>query len=135
MKKHEPITKIMTSAPYTIHTGMKLSEVRAIFAENPFHHLPVVNGDKLVGVISSTDILRAAFGSSSAEIDSTLDHTSSIEELMKKRPQTVSTSATIREAAEHLSTGDFHSLPVLDKEKLAGIVTSTDLIKYLLEQY
>ena len=135
MKRNEAVTKIMSKQPLTVHTGMKLSEVRAMFSEHGIHHLPVVSGEKLVGIISTTDIFRVAFGSSGAEIDNTLDHTSSIEQVMSKNPATVATTDTVRTAAELLSEGAFHSLPVIEGEKLVGIVTSTDLIKYLLDQY
>jgi CBS domain-containing protein len=54
---------------------------------------------------------------------------------MVSKPVAVQHDATIREVAEILSTKEFHALPVVDGSKLVGIVTTTDLIKYLLEQY
>ena len=42
---------------------------------------------------------------------------------------------TIKEVAEILASREFHALPVIDGTKLVGIVTTTDLIKYLLEQH
>jgi CBS domain-containing protein len=47
----------------------------------------------------------------------------------------VSPDATIKEVAEILSRKEFHALPVVDNNKLVGIVTTTDLINYLLEQF
>jgi CBS domain-containing protein len=47
----------------------------------------------------------------------------------------VSSETSIKEVAEILATEDFHSLPVVDNGSVAGIVTSTDVIKYLLDQY
>jgi len=44
-------------------------------------------------------------------------------------------TATIKEVAEILSKKEFHALPVIENDKLVGIVTTTDLINYLLEQY
>ena len=47
---------------------------------------------------------------------------------------TVSDRATVAEAAQRLSAGGFHSLPIVDQhEHLRGLVTSTDLIEFLLE--
>ena len=135
MKRNEPISKIMSTELQTVHHGQKLSEVREIMAENDIHHVPVVSGEKLVGLLSSADILKASYGNSQGEIDSTLDSTNDLEHLMKKEPQTVSSSATVRDAAEVLANGSFHCLPVVDEQRLVGLVTSTDLIRYLVDQY
>jgi CBS domain-containing protein len=54
---------------------------------------------------------------------------------MKAEPVTIPVSGTVRDAANVLSRGEFHSLPVVDGRKLAGMVTSTDLIRYLVDQY
>ena len=48
--------------------------------------------------------------------------------------ETVSPDTTIKEVAELLVKREFHSLPVVEKGKLKGMVTTTDLIKYLLKQ-
>jgi len=49
---------------------------------------------------------------------------------------TIKNSGTIRQASELLSKGGFHSLPVVDDEQnIVGMVTSTDLIRYLSAQY
>ncbi len=135
MKRNEPISKIMQKEVITVHKGQMLSEVRALFTEHKIHHLPVVDGNKVIGIISATDIFQVSFGQSDKEIDSTLDHTTSLEEVMNKSPQTISSHDTIRAAAEVLSGGTFHSLPVVDDGVLVGMVTSTDLIRYLLDQY
>jgi CBS domain-containing protein len=55
---------------------------------------------------------------------------------MVRNPRCIPDSATIKEVAEIFLDADFHALPVVDKnDNLRGIVTTTDLIKYLLEQY
>lgn len=56
-------------------------------------------------------------------------------DMMPRGITTINNTDTIHEAAEKLMNGNFHSLPVVDKDGNAvGIVTSTDLIKYLCEQ-
>jgi CBS domain-containing protein len=135
MKRNEQISNIMSKDLVTAHVGQKLSELRILFSEGNFHHLPVVSGENLVGLITSSDILRASFGNNEQEVDSTLDHTAQLENIMQKKPLTISMNSTVRDAAEKLATGSFHCLPVVDGEKLVGLVTSTDLISYLLEQY
>ena len=59
----------------------------------------------------------------------------SIEQVMTKNLSVVQASDTIHDVAVTLSKNEFHALPVLDGEKVTGIVTTTDLIKYLIDQY
>ncbi|MCB1224207.1 MAG: CBS domain-containing protein [Verrucomicrobiales bacterium] len=129
----------MSSHLITVHHGDPVSKVRQLIRDTGVHHIPVVNGDELVGMVSWTDVLRVSFGDAfhtdERTVDATLDHTMKLEELMKNDPVSIQQTEPIRAAAEQLAKGDFHSLPVLDGKKLVGIVTSTDLIRYLLEQY
>jgi len=103
------------------------------------HHLPIVEGDHLVGILTSNDFLRVSFGEfgnqDSRNLDAILDHTYKLSELMNANPVTVDAQKTVREAATTLAGSNFHSLPVVNDSKLVGIVTSSDLINYLLEQY
>lgn len=138
MKRNEPVSKIMTSNISTVHTGQKLSEVRRMLANNPYHHVPVVSGDKLVGIISASDMLKlslAIYGVDERTVDAMLDSQHTIESVMSTKLNTIGGKDTVRTAAELLGEGNFHSLPVVDGDKLVGIVTSTDVIRYLLAQY
>ena len=54
---------------------------------------------------------------------------------MAKNLVKVSPDTTIRETAEILASKEFHALPVCEGDLLVGIVTTTDLIKYLIDQY
>lgn len=138
MKRNEPVSKIMTSDIRTVHVGQKLSEVRRLLADNPYHHVPVVSGEKLVGIITATDMLRlslAIYGVDERAVDAMLDSQHTIESVMSTKLTTIKAKDTVRHAAGILSEGSFHSLPVVDGEKLVGLVTSTDLIRYLLAQY
>jgi predicted transcriptional regulator len=58
-----------------------------------------------------------------------------IEQVMRSSIRTINADATIKEAAEIFASEEFHALPVIEGDKLVGIVTTTDIINYLLEQY
>jgi CBS domain-containing protein len=139
MKRNEPVSKIMSQQVATVHHGDPVSKVRQIVKERGIHHIPVVNGDQLVGIISASDVLRVSFGDVFAAderaVDATLDHSLTLEDIMAKSPVSLQENATIREAAEILARGEFHAIPIVHGTKLVGIVTSTDLIKYLLDQF
>ena len=140
MRKNKSITHIMTKDPITIHEEESVSRVRELFLEHGIHHLPVVKGNKLVGMISWTDLMRVsfgdAFGQSAESVDATLDYTFSITELMQSDPRHVTTNHSILDAARVLEEADFHSLPVVNEdEQLVGIVTTKDLMKFLVSLY
>ena len=139
MKHNESITKIMTTGPVTVHHGDPISKVRRIFGKAGIHHLPVVNGNELVGMISWTDLMRISFGEafdqSDEQVDATLDHTHRVEDVMTPDPVTLGIGATIRDAVDVLAEARFHSLPVVDDGRLAGIVTTQDLLRFLRDLY
>jgi len=139
MKRNEPIKSIMASATTTVNVTQKLSEVRRLMADQQIHHVPVVSGTKLLGLISATDMVRlsfSAYGTDERAVDAMLDHEFSIDKVMNTDLVTLHEGSTIRDAAAELRNGRFHSLPVVDGEdNLLGIVTSTDLIRYLHDQY
>ena len=139
MKRNEPIKSIMTSGPLTVNLTQKLSEVRRMMVEQDIHHVPVVSGSRLVGLLSAPDMVRlsfSAYGADERAVDAMLDHEFSIDKVMKTELVTLQDNNTVRDAAGKLREGTFHSLPVVDAEgNLVGIVTSTDLIRYLYDQY
>lgn len=59
----------------------------------------------------------------------------SVEQVMARNLVKVAPDTSIKEVAEILSKKEFHALPVVEDELLVGIVTTTDLIKYLIDQY
>jgi len=139
MKQNEPVTRIMSTNLATVHHGEPLSKVRKLMQEAGVHHVPVVSGEDLVGLISWSDVLRLsfsdAFNTDERAVDAALDHSLSLEQVMVREPITIADTAKVREAAEILARGDFHALPVVSGKKLVGMVTSTDLIRYLTEQF
>ncbi len=137
MNKRTPVSKIMTKNPISANLTQSLREVATIFEENNIHHLPIVSGTNVIGLISKNDIERISFVSSTDK-DGTqiaIYDALSIDQVMTKNVESLEATDTIRDAAEILVKGKFHALPILQDNKLSGILTSTDLIKYLLEQY
>ena len=104
MKRNEPVSKIMSTHLVTVHHGEPVSKVRQLILEHGVHHVPVVAGQKLVGIVSHADVLRVSFGDAfhtdERTVDATLDHTMTLEELMQKDPVAVRGNAPIREAAQ-----------------------------------
>lgn len=132
MNLDTPVTHIMITDPVSVGVTDGLADVQKALSSERFHHVPVVEDLKLVGIISQTDLLRHRLADT--EPAGRLGQRTRIADIMRTNVVTVSDRATIAEAAQRLSTGGFHSLPVVDQhERLRGLVTSTDLIEFLLE--
>lgn len=136
MKNNTPITDIMTSDFEVISANAPLNEAEDILFSNKFKHLPVVLHDKLVGIISKTDIKRMSFadefGTSEFEADQEVFQMLTVGQVMINKPFTLDKTATVKDAAEILSKKEFRSIPIMDNEKVIGIVTTKDLIKHLM---
>ena len=138
MRRNEPITQIMTKGPTAVQVGQPLSEVSRLMKGGGFHHVPVLDGQRLVGIVSTTDLLQVSYthGSDDRQVDAVLDHTVALAELMESEVATVTTHQTVRDAVEVFAEGRFNSLPVVDDDgNLVGIVTTTDVLRYLRDQY
>lgn len=131
----EPVRSIMTTDVVAISVDARPSDVRDLLRSRPFHHVPVVDGDLLVGILSSSDLARIsleAWGVDPDTTDATLDASFSIARIMSADVATVRADEPILRATELLAEGAYHALPVVDGQgHLVGIVTSTDLLRYL----
>ncbi|MCU0383114.1 MAG: CBS domain-containing protein [Cyclobacteriaceae bacterium] len=138
MKKREPVTHIMTNHVYSVEENESLEKVITIFRKHKIRHLPVTKNGVISGMISSTDINRLTFGrlfENQDEVDEAILHMLKIPQVMTEKPRTISPDTTIMETAAIFAKEDFHALPVVENSQLKGIVTTTDVIRYLLEQY
>ena len=125
------IDRIMTVEPVTIGPDESIADARRLMRSKGIHHLPVVQSGKLVGIVSAADMLDRLL----VEEDAVLLASITVGGLMQERPQVLALGATLRDAANALRTGAFHSLPVVAPDRtLVGIVTSSDLVQYLLRQ-
>lgn len=139
MKKRMPITMIMTKDLVTLNHNDDLTTAEALFKRHKIRHIPVVKQKEIIGMLSYTDLMRISFadavGEEESDVDTMVYNMFTIEQVMAKKLVKVSPYATIKEVAEILSRNEFHALPVEDNNELVGIVTTTDLINYLLDQY
>lgn len=138
MKQRVPISQIMTKVLIAVPTTKKISEVNQLFIDYKIRHIPVVEGEQLVGIISSNDILKIGYSTANMDVEAihAIYDSYKLEDIMTVDPVVVQEDITIKEVAELLVEQQFHSLPVVDKNKtLVGIVTTTDLINYLIAQY
>ena len=127
----------MSNDIITINKTQSIREVSDIIKDKNIRHVPVVSGEKVIGMLSKVDLQKISFVNTvdGDELTTALYDGLNIEQVMTKDVKVVQKDDTIYDVAAILSKNEFHSLPVLENEKLVGIVTTTDLIKYLVDQY
>lgn len=140
MDQNVPVSSIMTKNLIKLTISDDLTKAESLFKNHKIRHIPVVHGVTIIGMLSYTDLLRISFADAMDDdeeggIDTTVYNMFTIEQVMAKKLTTIAPDTTIKEAAEILASKDFHALPVCDEHLLVGIVTTTDLIKYLINQY
>ena len=139
MKHKVPVSSIMTKNVIKLNLSDDLTKAEGLFKKHHIRHIPVVNGNIIVGMLSYTDLLRISFADAidddEQEVDVTVYNMFSVEQVMARNLIKVNPETTIKEVAEILATKEFHALPVVEGDLLVGIVTTTDLIKYLIDQY
>ena len=139
MLRKEPVTTIMTKKVVTLKKKDSLETAEKLFKKHHIRHIPVVSGTTIIGILSYTDLLRISFADSAFDdddfVDSVVYNMFTIEQVMVKKIVSVKPSDSIKEVAEILAKSEFHALPVVDNNNLVGIVTTTDLINYLLKQF
>ncbi|HEY5655236.1 MAG TPA: CBS domain-containing protein [Woeseiaceae bacterium] len=131
------INSIMTTDLITVGPDDNLETARTLMHDNKIHHLPVVEGEKLVGLLTLTNVL-AATDSFLRDEDSRL-HARDIpvKNVMIADVATVDRKASLRRAAMFLERHRIGCLPVVSNGKLKGIITDTDFVGVainLLEQ-
>lgn len=138
MKPIVPVSSIMTKNVIKLNVHDSLTKAENLFKEHNIRHIPIVSGSKVVGIISNADLLKVALADETdneANITTTLYNMFSLEQVMTKNISTVQSYTSIKEVAELFSKNDFRALPVLYENELVGIVTTTDIINYLLKHY
>ncbi|WP_282041174.1 CBS domain-containing protein [Winogradskyella flava] len=138
MRQITPVSTIMSKNLIALNRTDDLERAELLFKRYNIRHIPVVTGDTIIGMLSYTDLLRISFADAvdedESEVDTLVYNMFTIDQVMVKNVTTVSSNTSIKEVAQILATKEFHALPVVDDGILVGIVTTTDLINYLLKQ-
>ncbi|HAF86614.1 MAG TPA: hypothetical protein DCG32_09710 [Sphaerochaeta sp.] len=133
------IERRMTRNPVTATPDMSISEASTLMKQEKVHRLPVLDKDKkLVGLITEKDILYASPSPASSLSIHEMAYLLSkltVKKLMSKNVVTITKDTTVEEAARMMVDQDLSCLPVLEGDKLIGIVSKSDMFKILLELF
>jgi acetoin utilization protein AcuB len=126
----------MTPNPVTVTPETTLPEAHRLMKERRIRRLPVMDGDKLVGIVTWGDI-REASPSDATSLDIYELHTLlaklSVREIMTRSPITVRPTTSIAQAAQLMLEHKIGGLPVVNRHgRLIGIITESDIFRVLV---
>jgi len=132
-----PVRRIMSTSLVKVHPDDTLLSASLLMESRQVHHALVLEGDRLVGILSSADLLKVALlrraGPTAADVEEALDLR--VRDVMPRGLVSIYDNRSLRDAAQALSLGGYHALPVLAVDGTpVGIVTTSDLAKLLLER-
>ena len=130
------VQEVMTTRVHKVGMDDTLRSIQAVFAKANFHHILVMEQDRLMGIISDRDLLkhlshRLGSGYETQADLSTLNKKA--HQIMSRRPVTVLDDASVKEAACLMLQRNVSCLPVVDaSDRVAGILSWKDLLRHTL---
>lgn len=136
------IRSIMTDQVISVQEDTGLLEIKDLFAIHDFHHIPVLNKrGEVCGMISKLDYNLVLDHFTIFRVDKA-DKTNErflgaliAKDIMSRNVATVSPDLPVEEASRTFLQNLFHSLPVVENEKLVGIITTHDILKFYSDQF
>ena len=129
------VSDIMATEVVTMKHNESLDTAEEMMRMGRIHHVPVVKDDRLVGILTHSDILKAqvsVFAELSVTEDRAIKQRITARQIMSTEVNTVTPETSALEAARTLRAHEFSSLPVIDKGKLVGILTERDFLDLVI---
>lgn len=136
-----PVADIMTREVAVLHEEDNVEHILQQMHELKLRHVPVVDGRRLVGLVSHHDILRFTVSQLLVDIAGPrtreeyleqLEENTFVASVMTRDPVSVTPQTPIAEAAERMFRANIGCLPVVEKGQLVGILTETDFLGLLV---
>jgi CBS domain-containing protein len=120
------VGEIMNTSPCTVEPEATVAEAATLMGERHVGSLLVVEDDRLVGIFTERDIVRALSSTHDAP-------TTAVVEWMTKLPQTAAPETDVRAALQTMVDGGFRHLPVCLDDRIAGVISMRDVAAALAE--
>jgi acetoin utilization protein AcuB len=118
------VSEIMSSPPIAITPDKRVGQALKLMQQHNIRHLPVVKNDHMVGWITSRDLREVLLASMLEKI--------TVADVMLKNPIVVSPDTSVEDAAHLVHEHKIGGMPVVDGERLVGVITMLDLISAFL---
>ena len=126
------VSDAMTKEPVSVPPGANLAAVEQLLERNGWNALPVVEGGRLVGLVTSLDLLKAfRFTRESLFPPYEQIMTRPVREIMRENVETVAPRTPLPRALERMVRTRNKSLPVTENHELVGILTRDDVMRAL----
>lgn len=109
------LAAVMTPFPYSISPAATRADAERMIAEHEFHHLPVTDGERVVGIVHSEDLANSS--------------AASVGDIARQAPYIVDMETPLAEVLNHMARHHVDATVVLRHGKLAGVFTTTDACK------
>jgi CBS domain-containing protein len=109
----------------TVEPGLRLTEVAQRMVARDVGAVLVLEGERLVGILTERDVLRAVAGG--------IDDSTLVSDWMTRDPDTMDPDETTRHAATLMIHGGYRHLPIVDGEAVVGMLSIRDLMRVVLE--
>lgn len=129
------VRDLMTDRLYTVRPDNDLATVRDLMIEHRIRHIPVVDPEEnLVGLVTHRDLLRHALIEQAdipAYVEDVVLEQVQVREVMTPNPDTIAAETDIREAAQTMLDNKYGCLPVVEGNRLVGILTESDFVRLM----
>ena len=130
------VREYMTTSPVTVTPEDSLGEALRLMKEHSIRRLPVMTKGKIAGLVTEQDLMKASPSSATSlsiwEINYLFPKIK-IKDIMTKEIFTVTPETILEEAALLMQENQISTLPVLDGDKLVGIITESDIFKAFID--
>jgi CBS domain-containing protein len=133
MRRIPRIKTVMTPFPYSIASTASLEDARAMMSEHDIRHLPVCEGHRVIGILSErdTEVANRAADRALGSADATTGARVSVGEVCLGDPLLVDLELRLDSVAAEMASRRVGSAIVMRGDKLAGILTTTDVCRLL----
>ena len=128
------VKDVMTQQVETIGRNDDLLMVDELMGRRHLRHLPVIDNNQIVGIVTQRDLFKAAMSSAMGygeKAQHQFLHSVRVKEIMVYPVITVTSDTDLQEAVRMIMEKGIGCLPVVDGTQLVGMVTKTDLLRYL----
>jgi CBS domain-containing protein len=130
----ERVDQVMSQVALSLDLNQTVGAALDLLATRPCHHLPVLSGRKVIGLLTPSDLMNHDGSSDTgAGVINVLKGSVKLAKLLRRTAITIEPHASLADAARMMIANAVHALPVVDaQEHLLGIITSTDVMNAAL---